>query len=326
MENANEPQSGHHRADADGAGPPRPVAAENGGTAEYVAPGEDLEVRVSAFFDKVNHPVLADLRLDLGPVRAELVYPRALPDLFQGSQVALVGRYRNDRDLRDVTVRLTGTASPPRTFAFSGLHFPLRAERHDFLPRIWATRRVGWLMEQIRSHGENAELRDEVVELGTRYGIVTPYTSYLALEPEARVPGVRRDGDGAPVRIRGAAAAPPPPPPVSVETGAVAVERSRASRIQQDALSLEALVVTSAGGGGEAALRYVGGKTFHLRDGVWTDTELKDDHRLPVTVLRFGSAEYHAAVRGEPALARYFSLGERVVVVHRGRVYRVEAP
>jgi hypothetical protein len=105
----------------------------------------------------------------------------------------------------------------------------------------------------------------------------------------------------------------------------VAVERSRASRIQQDALSLDALVVTSAGGT-QAALRYVGGKTFRLRDGVWTDTELKDDHRLPVTVLRFGSAEYHAAVRDDPALARYFSLGERVVVVHRGRVYRVETP
>jgi len=48
-----------------------------------------------------------------------------------------------------------------------------------------ATRRVGWLMEQIRSNGEQQELRDEIVDLGTRYGIVTPYTSYLALEPGA---------------------------------------------------------------------------------------------------------------------------------------------
>ena len=42
-------------------------------------------------------------------------------------------------------------------------------------------------MEQVRSNGEQKELRDEIVDLGTRYGIVTPYTSYLALEDGARI-------------------------------------------------------------------------------------------------------------------------------------------
>src|SRR5258705_2414810 len=37
-------------------------------------------------------------------------------------------------------------------------------------------------MEQVRSNGEQKSLRDDIVDLGTRYGIVTPYTSYLALE------------------------------------------------------------------------------------------------------------------------------------------------
>ena len=36
-------------------------------------------------------------------------------------------------------------------------------------------------------NGEQRELRDEIVDLGTRYGIVTPYTSYLALEPDEAV-------------------------------------------------------------------------------------------------------------------------------------------
>src|SRR5882672_505534 len=47
-------------------------------------------------------------------------------------------------------------------------------------------RRVGHLLDQIRLNGESKELRDEIVELGTRYGIVTPYTSYLVLEPRER--------------------------------------------------------------------------------------------------------------------------------------------
>lgn len=192
------------------------VAAENGGTAEYVEPREDLEAKVSSFFDKVNHPVLCNVALDMGGVRTDLVYPRALPDLFRGTQHALVGRYRNERELRDVTLRLSGTASPTHTCAYPGLRFPLRSEEHDFLPRLWATRRVGWLMEQIRTKGESRELRDEVVELETRQGIVTPYTSFVALEPGAgeRPPVVRGFQDLAPpgfflparVRVRAHAA------------------------------------------------------------------------------------------------------------------------
>src|SRR4030095_9581203 len=68
------------------------------------------------------------------------------------------------------------------TFNYSDLDFPVRSEENDFLPRLWASRRVGWLVEEIRSNGETKEIRDELVELATRYGIVTPYTSYLATD------------------------------------------------------------------------------------------------------------------------------------------------
>ena len=318
------------------------VAAENGGVADYVAPREDLEVRVSNFFDKVNHPVLTSVRVDFGAARTDLVYPRQMPDLFKGTQIALVGRYRNREDLRDVTLRLSGNASPTQTFTYAGQRFPLRDERHDWLPRLWATRRVGWLMEQIRSNGESRELRDEVVDLGTRYGIVTPYTSYLALEPGEREQAANaapRDGRRRPSPTRaedfsgqgraGGVAAPaapppppPPPPPVTAQTGQGAVEQSRAARTMQDAVSLEALTVT---GSAAEAIRHVGGRTFYLRQGVWTDSELKDDTRLPETVVRFGTDEYYDLIRRVPELGRYFALGEQVAVIHDGRIYRVRA-
>lgn len=303
------------------------VAAENGGAADYVAPQEDLEVKVSAFFDKVNHPVLTDLRLDLGPVRTDLVYPRVLPDLFKGTQLALVGRYRNAQELRDVTIRLSGSASPTRTYTYPGARFPLRDERHEFLPRLWATRRVGWLMEQIRTHGENRELVDEVTDLGTRFGIVTPYTSFLALEPGMEPPHaqdlsgrrVQRRPSGARPGARPAAPAAPPPP--TAVTGQSAVSESRLSRERQEAMSLEDVVVTGA-----STVQRVGSRTFYLRDGVWTDAEIRDDTRLPETTVTFGSDEYFALIRRIPALAPYLGLGEQVAVVHEGRIYRVRAP
>jgi len=308
------------------------LAAENGGVADYVEPKEDLEVKVSNFFAKVNYPVLTDLQLDMGGAQTDLIYPRSIPDLFRGSQVMLIGRYSNEADLKSITMKLTGKAGgSTRMYTYANLSFPLRAETNDYLPRLWATRRVGWLMEQVRTNGEQKELRDEIVDLGTRYGIVTPYTSYLALEdgqvsqrfmgnvqPVTRRPAKDMSGSGS---LNMPKAAPSPdsqnaPQGLSVVTGAAAVQRSKQAREQQDASFLKEELKSEA-------VRRVEAKTFYLIDNVWTDSEFKADSGLPETKVAFGSDEYFALLKQVPKLGSFFALGERVVVVFEGRVYRV---
>lgn len=317
------------------------LAAENSGVADYIEPKEDLEVKISNFFTKVNHPVLTDLALDMGGVETDLIYPRNLPDLFRGSQVTLIGRYRNSGDMRNVRLRLTGrVGDTARTFAYDDLRFPLTENDHDFLPRLWATRRVGWLMEQIRTNGEQRELRDEIVDLGTRYGIVTPYTSYLALEPggESRFVGPpvplpingRREtnralsrGAGATGSSRNATSTPRTAAPddlaaLRMDTGRAAVQQSKKAREQQETKTVQADAA-------QTSVRSVAGKTFYLRDGVWVDAEFKAEAKLSETPLVFGSDDYFALLRREPRLAEFFALGERVVVIYKDRVYRVGA-
>ena len=100
------------------------LAAENGGVADYVEPKEDLEVKVSNFFSKVNYPVLTDLQLDLGGAQTDLIYPRAMPDLFRGSQVTMIGRYSNASDLNSVLLKLTGkSGGTVRTYNYSQSQF-----------------------------------------------------------------------------------------------------------------------------------------------------------------------------------------------------------
>ncbi|HEV7475226.1 MAG TPA: VIT and VWA domain-containing protein [Pyrinomonadaceae bacterium] len=299
------------------------LAAENGGVADYVEPKEDLEVKVSNFFSKVNYPVLTDLKLELAGVQTDLVYPRALPDLFRGSQITLIGRYRNPIDLDFVRLQLSGLAGGAnKNFLYNNLRFPLREEANDFLPRLWATRRVGWLMEQVRSNGEQQELRDEIVDLGTRYGIVTPYTSYLALEPGA----ASQDLTARPMNGRGfgvgrnAAPRPAKAPDVSSVSGAVAVQESKRARAQQEVLRVDADKDEKS-----TAIKTAGGKTFYLVDGVWTDSEIKPGLKTPETVVKFSSDEYFALLKQKPRLAAFFSLGEQVVVILDGRIYRVTA-
>ena len=312
------------------------IAAENGGMADYVEPKEDLEVKVSNFFTKVNYPVLTDLNLDFGGVQTDLIYPRGIPDVFRGSQVTLIGRYSNPAALEAIKLKLSGKAnSALKSYTYDSLRFPLREDANDYLPRLWATRRVGWLMEQIRANGEQKELRDEVVDLGTRYGIVTPYTSYLALEGretslnsvaprQSQVMDLPMNRRG--VVSGGLSGAPKAAPPgvgqasetVTITSGAEAVALSKATRDQIQEVRVK-------DDDAKSAVRRVGGKTFYLINDVWTDSELKADAKLPETTLTFGSEAYFDLIKQKPKLADYFSLGERVVVVFEGRVYRVNA-
>lgn len=298
------------------------LAEENSGTADYVEPKEDLEIKVSNFFTKVNSPVLTGLEMDFGGVQTDLMYPRQLNDIFKGSQLTIIGRYRNTNDLNNITLHLKGkTGREIRTFNYSDLDFPLRADKNEFLPRLWATRRVGWLIEQIRSNGENKELRDEIVDLGTRYGIVTPYTSYLATENNFQIDG-SSVGGGVISGRRNNRSMPAPKSSADMISGEGAVLASKDAKKKQETVSVmsddESIRVD-----GQLTVKKVGVKTFYLENGVWIDSEFKEEAKISETKLQFASNEYFDLVAKEKELAQFFALGEQVVVVWKGKVYRI---
>jgi Ca-activated chloride channel homolog len=319
------------------------LANENRGTVAYIEPKEDIEVKVSNFFAKVNNPVLSDVKIDWGGTETDLVYPRTTPDIFHGSQLVLMGRYRPRASANRLT--LTGKVNGrERSFVYDDLQFPEKRSDNEFLPHLWAMRRVGHLLDQIRLNGESKELRDEIVELGTRYGIVTPYTSYLVLEPgmvarraggfEPRAPGSVPPSPATPA---------PPPEPDQVrlsgkieELAAVANTTRGGARAAQETTGSDAVAFSkkkeelreaeklAKPSSSMSQMRQVAGKTFYLLDGVWTDSEFKADSKLPVVALKFASDEYFNLIGQEPKLAECFALGQRVVVVWKGKVYRVE--
>lgn len=149
---------------------------------QYVLPEEDLEVKVSTFFTKIKEPVLANPKITFpNAVRVTKLYPSPVPDLFKGEQLVLVGRYAGKAD---GAVQIEGqVAGESKRFAYD-VKFADEASDHEFIPRLWATRRVGYLLDEIRLRGENKELKDEVTELARQYAIVTPYTAYLIVEDE----------------------------------------------------------------------------------------------------------------------------------------------
>jgi Ca-activated chloride channel family protein len=157
------------------------LSGGNSGTSEYVKPDEDIESHVGRFYSKMTSPVLSGLRVELAGVDINRTYPRDLPDLFEGGQIVWAGRYRQSGPTK---LRVTGyVGTERRTLEFPAeLASASSRSSHDFVERLWVVRRLGDLIDQIDLHGQNKELVDELVALSTKYGILTPYTSFLADE------------------------------------------------------------------------------------------------------------------------------------------------
>lgn len=328
------------------------ISQENGGASAYVRPNQSIDEIVSGFFAKVSTPVLSGMRLDFGQTFAEDLYPYPLPDLFAGTQIVLTGRYRGGGP---ATITLSGTVNgQEKRFTFEDL--TLHSEGGEpFIARLWATRKIGYLLNQIRLQGQSRELVDEIVRLSTTYGIATPYTSYFVPEPQIAVqpPPMPQDSGGGPMAT--AIPAPslldwlfgrpavPVPAAVPAEQPAAAevveVEQEVAKAVERSAQSLGAASQSGAEAvaesqarealrsadsvAGEAAggLRYATDKSFVYQAGLWVDTAYKTD--LPKRELAFGSAEYFDLLAQHPEWNGYFAVSPNLIVVLEGTAYVV---
>jgi len=279
------------------------VSQEHRGVSAYVEPGESIEEEVSAFYSKISTPLLADLGLNVSGVVVEDLYPYPLPDLFAGSQLLLVGRYREGGRAR---VTLNGTVNErERSFSYPSVEFRTQGGE-DSIPRLWATRKIGQMLKEIRLHGENKELVDSIVALSVRYGIMTPYTSFLVDERQDILTEAGRESVA---RESFPTAAPMP------SYGQKAVADSQAQNTLTQA--------ERSADNDTAEIKLVANKAFVLREGIWTDTGYDPQH-MSATRLQFGSAAYFELLAAHPQWARYFAVGEQVIVVLDGVVYQTQ--
>jgi Ca-activated chloride channel family protein len=163
------------------------LADQTRAVSTYVRPQEDIEVKVSGMYAKISHPVLTDLKLTAsGNVTLTEMYPPRLPDLFHGGQVVALARYKGHGH---TALTLSGHMGGDNKEVILEVALPKKTGTEKaFVEGLWARRKVGYLLDEIRSHGENKELVDEVVKLAKKHGIATPYTSYLLVPDAAPTP------------------------------------------------------------------------------------------------------------------------------------------
>ena len=306
----------------------------------YIGPDEDIEIKVSDFYSKVQSPVLTDIKLEFGKgIRVSKTYPVHLPDLFKGSSISLLGRYRGDGDAEIV---LRGKVKDhERSFTFRAENgFVSDDEKNGFVPSLWAARRVGYLLDQIRLHGKDKELVDEITGLARKYGIITPYTSYLILEDEevrtrrremreedqtlgrfaVRYKGLKRE-------LRREYET------MDSEAGAPGV------RVSKEMQQLNAADNFAQVNQGKARMNFedrkgdvsnlvqqvknIQGRAVYNNGNFWVDSGLQRLKSQNVQRIQFASDEYFKLLKEEPLSAEFLALGQNVRFVLNNQVYEI---
>jgi Ca-activated chloride channel family protein len=305
------------------------LAEENRGARDYITPAENIEVKISNFYDKIANPVLSDVKLAFDGTDVYDMSPSVLPDLFKGSQLAIVGRYKGQGHK---VVRLKGNvAGKEKEFVYEA-NFKETDDSSDYIPRLWAISRIGYLLDQIRLSGEKAELKDEVVRLAKEFGILTPYTSYLVVEDldrrrlagrsESAAPGLAGGGEVARRLSSDRERLKEQEQGAKEKKGESAVAASKAIGEMKKPAQGAADTPESLDKAVRDVVKYVGEKTFYaLESGAWCDQEYRKE--MQTTKVKYFSDEYFDLMNKNPKLARYFSIGKSVIVVFEGKAYEV---
>jgi len=304
------------------------LAEANHGAREYIAPDENIEAKVSNFYTKIAYPALSDVKLEVSGVEVYDRYPRRLPDLFRGSQLVLYGRYKGEGTK---SIALSGLVNgEARKFAYE---IPSVADDSaDFIPRLWATSKIGYLMDEIRLRGENEEVKKEIIALAKEHGILTKYTSWLVLEDVSRQP---RPNSPAWDGFRGKMGGGRFEEELRKEDKAMKVPAPSGEKAVQQSQEAQRLQQGDFGLGNDMAdremrdvvreqVQQVADKTFYQgSDGIWYDSLYKDIDKDKISKVEFGSEEYFNLLKKHPRLGKYLAVGQEVVVQVGEKIYQI---
>lgn len=309
------------------------IALQARGVSEYVLSDDQLTYRLESLFRKLSGPVLAspeisaqDSRGNPCPDRFTDMLPQQLPDLYKGDQLVLLGRYRKEKS---VTFMLSGDyLGKKRHFRFQ-FKLDSASTRNSFVPRLWASRKIAYLVDQVRQSGNgnkrNAtvsdELTREIVNLSVEFGILTEYTAFFARQgscPDEYKEILRQTS----MNLRSRA--------LNHRHGLHAVNQSMNFLFQssQKVLNYRNSYVDSRMNHVQtAAVQQINDLAFYNRDGKWIDSRAMKPGRMKTqaTVVKFGSPEFSDLFARLMRQNRQgaASLNGDVIVEVGGRLYHI---
>jgi len=162
------------------------LASRNHGIAVFVEVGAAIDSAVATLFEEVRFPLLTGLKLHV-PADVYDVYPVELPDLHLGSQLIVSGRYRSPATVQ-VQLSARGTEGDS-TLLQAEVTFPERDPDYPFVMKIWAKMKIEHLYQLYLIQGQPDSLKEQIIQLSLKYGILSPFTKFTEPGEPGTPPG-----------------------------------------------------------------------------------------------------------------------------------------
>ena len=304
------------------------LSGQAGGTTVFVNPGENLEDKVSSFFARITTPALTRPQLK-GTLALNRVMPQELPDLFTGQQLVVVGRYPKGGE---ATFTLTGRqGDKEQNFTYKVNLADGPTQDGAFIASIWAQRRIGEIIDELDLKGHSQELVDELVQLSKKYGILTPYTSFLALEDQAITEQEelsRFAGDNLAIMQETSGESANKQRAIKAEMKASDAPAPQASMTpaEMDGMAMfDKRVVTSGAGAQIQAPNNWADQTFFYKNNQWQAENLTEkDLEKPTNIKQLSDEYYELAKKLNPEEMVWMTQKEPVIFNHAGVTYLIE--
>jgi len=272
------------------------IAMDNGGSRNYVEPNENIEDAVSSLLRKINEPVLMNVELNFGGIFTKDLVPGKLPDMFRGEQFTLLGRYEESGD---TVLKLRGKIGIEQHEFTKEVSFSELETDHDFLPHLWAQRRIAELVDEAALNGSSRELDDEIERLSRKYGVQTAYTQHEAINDGT----LRRQFRS---QIRDAYSK--DKPTLDAVRDIKMMEEIRLSQYRMQ----------------DSHTKRLGRKTFDRINDKWVDFEY--DGISECKVIEFNTNDFYSLMKHIPDLAKCTKIGLPMIICHAGVNYEIIEP
>jgi len=295
----------------------RRIAEKFRGTDEYVESNESIEEKISLFYKKISKPVLSSPQITVEGIKIFDVVPDRIPDIFAGTQIQVFGKFKNTGDAKII---LTGKVQGKKTQLVFNKKFENNFE-NNYIPELWATRKIAFLLENYRLNKE-AELKEEILKLSKKYGIITPFTGIIVApdEYDVRSPVPILQDTGKIFEMKKEKVFYQALKTNAIQMSADSYHASRGSMAVKSARYLNQLSATTSmesiknlTGIKKKLVKVVGKRVFYKIDGIFQDSRIKGDEKTKIRIKMFSKA-YFDILKKYTYLKKYFKLGKVAVL------------
>ena len=161
------------------------MSAEGKGDSEIVTLAEAADPAVERFIRRTQNPILTGITVDIDGVTVSDMLPKAIPDVFSEKPVVIKGRYTRPGS---GTLTIRGTLGQEEWSKQIDLNLSDQATSGSAIATLWARSKVDDLMrsnwrEAAKLTPEGRKVNeDKIVAVALDYGLMTQYTSFVAVE------------------------------------------------------------------------------------------------------------------------------------------------